>query len=158
MPTEDECETWEAFCYPNDPQVYGAFERAMPEEYRRLIAAKAGAVRAASRTLLDCRLVTSLWEFSLRGESRIQPVSIAGGEGVDYDDPLVPQGSADSRLSGYLMHDGRVGCHYWLLVGSQGFVFDPTARQPMLSGEWPLSLDSYLIDGRTLTVWRGQGS
>ncbi len=72
-----------------------------------------------------------------------------GGEGVD-DDVV----SSDYRIvpldkrSGYRERDGQVHRHYWLEIGPERFLFDPTAHQFDDTGG--VSLDRYTVNGEAL--------
>lgn len=72
-----------------------------------------------------------------------------GGEGVDDDSP-----SSDFRIApldrrtGYREGDNVVHRHYWLEIGADRRIFDPTAHQ--FDDRAGVSLDRYTVDGEPL--------
>jgi len=73
-----------------------------------------------------------------------------GGVGIDEEQStsdwqLVP---AEAR-SGYRESDGQIHRHFWLLIGPDHLLFDPTAHQ--FDNKGGVSLDQYTIDGRPVT-------
>jgi len=96
---------------------------------------------------MDCRHACFTWERAL--QARGLSAATNGGEGVD-DDPL----SSDYKIaprdkrSGYREDDGVVHRHYWLEVGAERLIFDPTAHQFDVKGG--VSLDRYTVRGEPL--------
>lgn len=91
----------------------------------------------------NCLRACSDWTRAL--SERGIDVQVIGGEGVD-DDVF----TSDRRLvrlderSGYREDDDQVHRHYWLGIGSERLIFDPTAHQFDDKGD--VALDRYTID------------
>jgi len=136
------------FAYPEEAEPTGVIERGMGEEFVAIVANVADEVRrnleAFRGRRLDCRHACLAWERALRPEGF--HVEVVGGEGVDGDvfSPdyrLVP---LDQR-SGYREGDDVVHRHYWLEIGTQRLIFDPTAHQ--FDDKGGVSRDRYVVDG-----------
>lgn len=65
--------------------------------------------------------------------------------------------SEPADVSGYRRADNTIGKHYWVVMGPEQFIFDPTAYQFVAGGichvtgmaeSGGLSLDRYMLDGR----------
>lgn len=115
------------------------------------VAATVGeSLNAVPSQRMDCRYACAAWKRALR--RREVDVEMQGGEGVDdpvfRDYRLVP---LDLR-SGYREGDDRVHRHFWLGVGAERRVFDPTAHQFDDTGG--VSLDRYTLDGEALSSRR----
>jgi hypothetical protein len=133
------------FAYPDNEDHIGVIEREMPSlivtaitEDATLVAASLGGRRG------DCLWACPAWQRVLgargvRGETM-------GGVGVDDDafDALYQLIPHESR-SGYREDDGQIRQHWWLAVGAEALLFDPTGHQ--FDDKGGLSLDRYVIDG-----------
>ena len=132
------------FTYPGDDEPAGVIERGLRAEVVAEIGALAEAVGAsleATGHRQDCRYACAAWERALR--SRGVACQLLGGEGADgevftSDYRLV---AVDQR-GGYRAVD-RLARHYWLGVGPDRLVFDPTAHQFDHNGG--VFLDRYMI-------------
>lgn len=136
------------FTYPDRVSPVGVIDSSMPPEIVRVIAALAPAIGRAlagppDRTL-ECGLACKFW---MEGLQRVGvPARIIGGVGVDDDAftsnyQLVPL----DRRSGYQEGDGQVHRHFWLVIGDERLIFDPTAHQFDTKGG--VSWDRYVVDG-----------
>jgi hypothetical protein len=119
------------FTYPADERPAGVFERAMSDAVITTINGDAEIVGHSLATARgqrqDCRY-SCAWERTLR--SRGLDLELLGGEGVDGDDfTLDYQAVPLDRRSGYREGDGLVHRHYWLGIGPDRLIFDPTAHQ-----------------------------
>jgi hypothetical protein len=137
------------FAYPGEDPPAGVTERGMPAEVLGSIAAIAGDVRrgldAFSGRRMDCRHACSAWQSALRVAGH--DVVTSGGEGVD-DEVFTSNYRLVSRdrRSGYRqLDDDVVHRHYWLEVGADRLIFDPTAHQ--FDSKGGVRLDRYTIDG-----------
>lgn len=139
------------FTYPQEPTPAGVVEGAMPGELKEAIRGLAVAVRAELDAIpgrgLDCRHACSSWRRALTRNG--VSVEGTGGEGEDDDvyDVAFRFVPLDER-SGYRESDGRVHRHYWLAVGVEGWLFDPTAHK--FDGSGGVSFDRYVVDGVSL--------
>ena len=130
------------FTYPADVEPAGVMERTLSEDVVEMIAALAGVVgRSLEATghRGDCRYASAAWERALG--ARGVTSQLLGGEGADgevftSDYRLVPE----EQRGGYRAAD-RLARHYWLGIGPEQLIFDPTAHQFDANGG--VSLDRY---------------
>ncbi|HVA84748.1 MAG TPA: hypothetical protein VNF73_00375 [Candidatus Saccharimonadales bacterium] len=135
------------FVYPGDAAPCGVAEAGMPDELTATILDLAGTVRDDLDTFpgrrSDCRQACASWLRVL--DTRGILAASVGGEGVDDDlfvgYMLVP---LDQR-SGYRESDDRVHRHYWLALGENGWLFDPTAHQ--FDDKGGVAFARYVLDG-----------
>jgi len=133
------------FAYPDDNDRIGVIEREMPSEIVAAITEDAALVAASlGGRRGDCLWACPAWQRVLR--PRGVQVETMGGVGVDDDAfdalyQLIPHG----RRSGYREDDGRIRQHWWLAIGAEPLLFDPTGHQ--FDDKGGLSLDRYVIDG-----------
>ena len=144
------------FAYPGETEPAGVIERSMSHEVVEIIEANADPVRLALDAIpgrrKDCRHACASWQrvLTLRGVA----VKTAGGEGVDDGDyssdyRFVPL----DRRSGYREAlDDLVHRHYWLEIGQERVIFDPTAHQ--FDEKGGISLDRYQLDGQPFLALR----
>jgi hypothetical protein len=119
------------FTYPEETVPAGVIERGTNAATIAVIDEVAGQVRYSldSRPghVMDCRYACAAWARALRSRGIV--VELDGGEGIDdevfVDYQLVPV----DRRSGYREADGLVHRHYWLVLGKELRLFDPTAHQ-----------------------------
>jgi hypothetical protein len=96
---------------------------------------------------MDCRYACASWARALHSQSVV--ARTVGREGIDVEVfssgyRLVP---LDHR-SGYREANGVVHRHYWLEVGIERPIFDPTAH--LFDSKRGVSLDRYTVDGDPL--------
>ena len=135
------------FFYPGDERPAGVVERAVGADVLATIEALAAPMnerfRAVPAQRGDCRYASAAWERALNGEGL--DARFVGGEGIDADVHrgymLVPL----DRRSGYLEVDGLVHRHFWLEIGPERHIFDPTAHQ--FDDRGGVSLQRYVTDG-----------
>ena len=139
------------FFYSGEDEPAGVVERELSHDAVVVLDAVADDVRRSLDAFpgrrMDCRHACAGWERALK------PLGLAvrtcGGEGVDDDSP-----SSDFRIApldrrtGYREGDNVVHRHYWLEVGADRLIFDPTAHQ--FEGRGGVSLDRYTVDGEPL--------
>jgi hypothetical protein len=133
------------FAYPGDEGPTGVFERGMPEEIVEAIAEHATFIAASlGPRARDCLWACPAWERRLKG--RGVEVRTLGGVGIDDEvfDAAYRSIPLDRR-SGYREDDGQIHQHWWLAVGTESLVFDPTGHQ--FDDKGGISLDGYVIDG-----------
>lgn len=145
------------FAYPGETAPAGVIERSMSHEVVGIIEANADRVRdnldAFSGRRMGCRHACRSWERVLTLH-RVA-VETVGGEGVDDGDyssdyRVVPL----DRRSGYREAlDDLVHRHYWLEIGPERLIFDPTAHQ--FDEKGGVSLGRYTLDGQPVLALRG---
>ena len=146
------------FAYPGEMEPAGVIELSMSHEVVTIIEANADLVRlnldAFPARRKDCRHACGSWQRVLMLH-RVA-VKTAGGEGVDDGDyssdyRFVPL----DRRSGYRVAlDDLVHRHYWLEIGPERLIFDPTAHQ--FDEKGGVSLDRYTLDGKPVLVSRAR--
>jgi hypothetical protein len=151
------------FRYPDAVAPCGIIETGMPAPVCEAIHRFAGSVGgglAAVGHRCHCLAAASEWlrvlEQTLRGTSIA--VRLEGGPGVDEEDQFDPNYRTIplDRRSGYREADGLVHRHFWLLIGPDQLVFDPTAHQ--FDAKGGVHLDRYVLDGTNLPDWRSRES
>ena len=133
--------------YPDDERPAGVVERAVGVDIIGKIGALAAVMNERFRTVPaqrdDCRYASAAWERTLQGEG--VDARFVGGEGIDEDVHrgymLVPL----DRRTGYLEGDGLMHRHYWLEIGPERHIFDPTAHQ--FDDRGGVALERDIIDG-----------
>ncbi len=140
------------FVYPGCERPSGVIERGVADDIVAVIDERAASVASGLRTrLMDCLYAGKAWQDTLqrRGVSTL----LVGGSGQHIE--TVPRTSRN-RLSGYRTDDDGVVTHWWLAIGLDRLIFDPTAYQ--FEGRGGVSLSRYLLDGIPLVEWRGKCS
>jgi hypothetical protein len=134
------------FFYPGDDRPAGVIEHGLDPDVREAIERDAGAIGESLRVMnqiADCRYAAAEWLRAL-------PLGLAasvGGVGIDEPDydpwrRLIPL----DRRSGYREGDGEVHRHFWIAIGLEQRIFDPTAHQ--FDGRGGLSIGGYTIAGQ----------
>lgn len=136
------------FRYPASHLPHGVIEKGMPAAIVADITAAAPALEASltghGDLRFDCRHACHRWGIQLRGLGHL--VRQEGGVGIDED-----AFTSDYRLiaaelrSGYRESDGLIHRHFWLLLGANCHLFDPTAHQFDARGGF--AADRYVVDG-----------
>jgi hypothetical protein len=139
------------FTYPGGEAPSGVMDSAIPPNLRALIEAMGPSIDdGLGSRRLDCRYACDAWRraFARHGVACL----LSGGEGVDDEvtrgHRLVPL----DRRSGYRESDGLIHRHYWLRIGADRHLFDPTAHQFDRNGG--VALERYLVDGIPLAAGR----
>lgn len=118
--------------YDGDPSPSGCIDARMSGEILRIILALAQSVRGSfpdDAQKADCRYASAAWARSLSREG--VEAQDEGGVGVDEEQvtsdwKLVPS----EERSGYRRaNDDQIHLHFWLLLGPEHLLFDPTAHQ-----------------------------
>jgi hypothetical protein len=142
------------FTYPGDEGPTGGVEDGINAQTMATIEVLASAVGASLDASPgqreDCRYASAAWERVLR--ARGIDVLMLGGEGVDDDvfrDYMLVR---IEQRSGYRQGGDILRRHYWLGIGPERFVFDPTAHQ--FDDQGGVSLDRYVLDGRAVPISR----
>lgn len=137
--------------YQGDQSLSGVLDaRAAPQIRAAILAAEPEAREALDSIgrRMDCGYACAAWRRALTRHS--VAAEEVGGLGVDDDEltsdyRIVPE---ESR-SGYREGDGLVHRHFWLLVGPDRVLFDPTAHQFDTKGG--VALERYVIAGHPIT-------
>jgi hypothetical protein len=138
------------FTYPGEDQPAGVFERGLSQDLVAIVDALADSVRVgldiSPGQRRDCMYTCAAWERALRACGT--EVQLRGGVGVDDEAfvgyRLVPL----DRRSGYREADDEVHRHFWLEIGGDHLIFDPTAHQ--FDERGGVSLDRYTVNGEPL--------
>jgi hypothetical protein len=123
-------------------------DRAIDPAIIALILRLAPAVRASLDALpghrADCGYASSAWQRQL--ETRGVEVRLEGGVGEDGE-AYTPSRQLVPRVQrgGYREGDGLVHRHWWLGVGSRGWLFDPAAHQ--FDDRGGVERARYVVDG-----------
>jgi hypothetical protein len=147
------------FYYPGDNDPAGVIEGVAAAEFVETLSVLAPQVRHGLDVIkdrgMDCRHASVAWERALRAHGL--HARMVGGEGTD-DDVFTSDYRlvALDRRSGYRRADDDiVHRHYWLEVGPDRLIFDPTAHQ--FDDKGGVSLDRYTIEGTPLRPGRITG-
>lgn len=144
------------FTYPGEGLPEGVMERGLSKDAVSVIGEEAASIRRGldvTGQRRDCRRACGDWIRAL--SKREIDVQLLGGEGIDgevvtSDYRVVPPELA----SGYREDDDLVHRHYWLGIGAERLIFDPTAYQ--FDDKGGVSFDRYTIDGESLTTMRAK--
>ena len=143
--------------YPDDDRPFGVIERNAPDKIVDLIRGVAARVRDGygadgwPHARCRCEVMASSWAAALMAEGGV--AQCIGGMGDAYE---APAGAAPDA-NGYRRKDDTIGKHYWVVIGPEQFIFDPTAYQfdPRgvchvvgMAESGGIRLDRYVIDGR----------
>ena len=141
--------------YPGRNQPVGVLDRAMPSELRDVVSELAptlGQTLAGppDRTM-DCRVACNFWRAALA--TRGIKAHTMGGEGIDDDVFVQYRFVPLERRSGYMEADSKIHRHYWLSVGDDQSLIDPTAHQ--FDDRGGVSIGRYVIDGVPAVIRAG---
>ena len=149
------------FWYGDEGQrPYGIIEAHVREDYVRAIRKLAKAPENKPWKACDCTVVASHWAHLLREFGpKDDPLSVRaiGGMGDCHDGIPAP-----SR--GYVLtkRPRRIGRHYWVVIGEDEWIFDPTAHQfdtaiCPTERKPGIELARYWCDGRPFAAHRPLG-
>jgi len=145
------------FAYPGRNRPYGVIEVGMPDDVVAYIRERAGTFcRGWSEDSLErqCWMLAPAWCSELSDHFGGMTISLRGGEGAvepGGDAGDIRPDSPETR-SGYLAGSGEIERHYWVTVGPDELIFDPTAHQWDARGG--LGLERYRMDGKRFAAWR----
>jgi hypothetical protein len=142
------------FFYPRDPiHPYGVYERDVPARYVQAIDEIAARWSKTSSPVeeerwhgrhRDCQIASD-WAAAL---CRLDVPSVCVGELGDDE--------TTKCQSGYRIKTGAIICHFWVVIGTEQLIFDPTSSQFHYGGvcqivepvdKGGVSVDRYVVDG-----------
>ena len=144
----------ELFRYPGCDEPAGLIEHGIEPEAIAEISVVAESVKSSLdlrlNRWLDCMQAVAAWEQAL---ASLVGLEVAGGVGVDEPayDPQHRLIAPESR-DGFREGDGLIHRHWWLGLGPDRIIFDPSAIQFMGKG-WTRR-DRYVMNGQPYDQWR----